>query len=1277
MTSNVKNNWINALKNASGLLDNVANKTLDDASRNNSIKPSASEKIEMQIYQDENGMSIEKKPKHSISATPPIATCTASSIVLGRSIHFSSDEEYKTASEFSEGGRRESIDWGSPLSPSNPFQITLSHTKESKICSNLRNTLHKHSFSSPPPLSRSSTNDDFVVIPTVKVEEELVANIEDELKMRLMTAEKKLSIMNEEAQKRDAKMTELFETLEKTEFELTMQRKENDEMNEKYSKELMENRESTKKIIGKLTEELVESRTKIDEIENQLQRGIEENDSLYKKIQSMKSNVPSLSTTSLITNKSCDRIRRMDSFSDLTCLNDVDPEELDKESLVSEYEEIKQRFEKVVNELKMMKRELREAYNSYDNLELVNNSLKHDFERKNNEYQLRNKMMAERIQDLTNKYAAAEKQVRLLKQKLMKMERKRTSSLKGKEALQIQKELEDKVTELEGRFEINLDVEMPSPNTYNTSLRVSPTRCETPEKRLTSRQRRKSLDSISSQPLQLLVRLNALEKRIENNSNFNPSCQSLDDLRIKNLGNIIASSRHMMEEIVQQLHLYNKSLRSRCTETLAIEQLLIECVKTLNECHSTGDAGGDEIQKQETGSVRQALLQLEAQLKAKLSELLKQRRVLRETNKLSHKRDMELLAERLAFESVCFGKLRDSLYRADQPNKFLEHQTKCEIVETTQLMASLKAKLCGKNSSIKTTGSLDVLSHVLARRLLLTASKLGQINEVSPALPQYSDSNFMDDLLRQQSELNLITKRYKINTIENLAYDLATETLNYISTNNAVQGAVQEAYRYAQETVNSELIQYEISHIMRKTANRYENSLAPSFGYTLTTQERISFEAFADAVQDSLKKEMESTIAQLTSCYEENLTKMKQGQWRLHLEQENKASEGRQLLIEFADICAQKALIDARISIIRGDSINANLLVEPINEIGNEKEKKSLYSLSAVQKWENLFIELSEDMDIDNTEEILAEADFNFMFKNFAFSCSVNKQEINDLSNVIIRLEEVLLQVHNKLYPNFNFNHIQNLNLDNIKNISTKLNEFFQTAEKILHCVDKELSSPCQDCDKIHETILELSHEHEEEIDNFKRKHSEMVLNLNKQIDEQSTLVKKLQQELCCLESMCLEKATHNNDLIQQINERDEKMDELTQNLFDKKDKLQEMERNYEYLYEQLNREQEINKKLENSIELMELENSDRIQQLQQFYQDQLKTEQTEKEQIGEGEEDLHQKYQMEIEQLRVNILFSLLTVHLTIIIHNIFSRISVKKDLVLLNLHISEKLPI
>lgn len=1262
----------------------------------------------MPSFQDENGISVEKKLKHSlVSPVTPIH---------GRPIHFSSDDEYKTASE---GGRRESIDWGSPLSPSNPIQITLSHAKENKIRSNLRNNLHKRSLSSPPTSRRSTIEsvDDFHVAIKEEHQQHIAANVENEMKARLMASEHKIALMHEEARERDTRITELLEQLELTERQLAMQQTENDETKKKLLAELMENHETAEKVIADLSDELDENRNKIADVENKLQRGIEENESLYRKIRTLESStVPSTSsasTTSLTQSTSkamSDRVRRMDSFSDLTCINDVDPDELDKESLVCEYQELKERFEKVVNELKMMKRELRESYSSYDNLDLAHTSLRQDFERKHNEHQLRTKMMAERIQDLTNKYSSAEKQVRVLKQKLMKSERKRTSSLKGKETLQLQRELEEKVVELEGKFDINPDVEMAS---ASGSLRASPSRCETPEKRLsiagtsggnsTAKLRRKSLDSISSQPMQLLVRLNALEKKLESSqrhissSNLSLSTVSSDSNAattandcLRYLENVIASSRAIVEEGMQQLHQFNISRASKSRHdhqsstatTVRVEQLLAESVKILSECQqptsstltaaalamataaaasATGTTAksstsmepphqhqhptGDEM-SQETSLVKASLLQLEAQLKAKLTDLLKQRRILRETNKLTQKKDLELLAERLAFESVCFGKLRDSLCRADiQLDKFVEHQTKCEITETTQLMAMLKAKLCGKAMPPQTGGSLDVLSQVLARRLLLTASKMSNsdMTTATTSLPPSStlvSTSFSEDLLRQQNELSLITKRYKINAIENLAYDLAAETLNYISANSSVQGAVQEAWRYAQESVNAELIQYEISHIMKKTAKRYENSMAPSFGYALTSQERISFEVFADAVQDALRKEMEITIAQLTQCYEDNLAKMKQGQWRIHLEQERKASEGRQLLIEFADIVAQKALVDARIAVLRGE-VTTTAAASSVDD-KDASPFSHHQSLAKMQQYENLFLELADDMDMGNADDILAEADFNFMFKNFVFTyAAVNKQEMNDLSNVIIKLEELLIQLHNRTStPDGCITQIQNLNLDNIKNISLKLNEFHEIVEKILYA--NKITASCQECEKMQETLIAFTTRHEEEVENVKRTHSEVIMSLNERIEEHLTLTKKLHGELSSMESVCVEKSTQCESLIIQLSETNEKcwqykqkVDELVEKLTDDKESLVEIKANYDRLCEQFKHELAANKELESRIDTIEQEHLQKIDKIHQYYQE--RHSQLSDQRSSYDEDELQLKYQNEIEQLRVS----------------------------------------
>ncbi|KAH8339629.1 hypothetical protein KR059_011698, partial [Drosophila kikkawai] len=65
------------------------------------------------------------------------------------------------------------------------------------------------------------------------------------------------------------------------------------------------------------------------------------------------------------------KIKRMDSLSDLTTISDIDPYCLQRDSLAEEYNELRSRFEKAVNEIRAMKRELKQSQNQYDALELA------------------------------------------------------------------------------------------------------------------------------------------------------------------------------------------------------------------------------------------------------------------------------------------------------------------------------------------------------------------------------------------------------------------------------------------------------------------------------------------------------------------------------------------------------------------------------------------------------------------------------------------------------------------------------------------------------------------------------------------------------------------------------------------------------------------------------------------------------------------------------------------------------------------------------------------
>ena len=157
-------------------------------------------------------------------------------------------------------------------------------------------------------------------------------------------------------------------------------------------------------------------------------------------------------------------------------------------------------------------------------------------------------------------------------------------------------------------------------------------------------------------------------------------------------------------------------------------------------------------------------------------------------------------------------------------------------------------------------------------------------------------------------------------------------------------------------------------------------------------------------------------------------------------------------------------------------------------------------------------------------------------------SLSATKQDMNDLSIAIIKLEEHLLLLHNKLNPDININQITNLNLDNMKNVSIKLNEFQNTMESILYAVDKIQTAPCNDCDKIHETLLELTNQHDDLMDNFKRKNSDLISSLNEQLDEQTRLIKQLE----CDKIDMMDKLNHEKNITRlQENEFEELSEKL------------------------------------------------------------------------------------------------------------------------------------
>uniref|UniRef100_A0A182J989 PH domain-containing protein n=1 Tax=Anopheles atroparvus TaxID=41427 RepID=A0A182J989_ANOAO len=1260
--------------------------------------------------------SSQPQPKSAVQS--PVTPLTPKSLL------FSSDEEYRTASE---GGRRDSVgDWGSPLSPSPPSTMPLSavlRTKDrlrtSSSSSSQAARMHKRSRSSPPASRRSTLDsvqlEEDTLINTVPESAEehhpagVVAGLEKELHLRLQAAEKELSLLREETHEREARMSELLTTLERTEQELTRKR-ELEENREKLMMQLQESRAAGQEIIDRITIELNKSRETTKDLEERLARGIEENESLYRKLRECGIASPSSSMGCLmVVQKRNGAMKRMDSFSDLTCLSEIDPAQLDKDMLADEYRELRARFEKAVSELKAMKRELKDAHGLYDDLEIAYATLQKVLDRQVEQHSAQSRMMADRIQDMTNKYTAAEKQVRLLKQKAIRSEKRRSLSLKGKESLSIQKELEEKVSELESKIDALESGGAIVPVVAKETVELAAPEVVQPTRRSSSaRLRRKSLDSasLSSQPMQLVLRLNNLEKRVDSVhavTDLAPFKRDLSECetastsssgttiaplgsscvstklpehlmdRLKSLEGVVVSVRELIDQSAQQFQNLRSSRSRRSVSPIAdkkdsfkfIERCLSEVSKLLREsCDNCiiPDGAGSTIVLPDSNPIKLALNQLETQLKNKLADLLKQRRMLRETNGLTQRKDMELLAERIAFESVCFGRLRHALERAENLQEFEERQTKVEVCETIQLMSMLKAKLSGK-CVVRPSSSVDVLASVLARKLMLSAGRTSTIRSLS--FPPIGTA-LLDDLLRQQHEVHLIAKRYKTTVMENLAYGLAAETLSYISSSNeTVQGAVQEAWRQAQEAVNAELVQSEIAHIMMRNAQRYENSLAPAFGYALSTQERITFETFADAVHEALRREMDAAVGQLTECYEETLEKMKRGQWRLHLEQERKPSEGRQLLAEFADIVAHKALIDARVQVLKGDYVPSKQKLQQCPKEPSER----VFSVAALKQYENLYTDLTADLEVANADDILAEADFNFMFKYFSSEHSLNKAEVKEVSAILNELERSVVALQATLRPENGGAVANAIDVDSLRSIHTRCVEIQQRIDSLITAA-KQLQTRSEQCAKLQDRLHQVTQEHERELATVRQQHEQKLTALQRKIDEQQQRIQVIDSERAEL----LEKLNNERNLLKQkekelhdlsvrltrveaaSNEKDKEIEDLldsydqecrkARSLKDRCDELAdscrktadeyaELEKERDYLFDQVRREQEHVKKLEKHLEMLETEHAQQVDNLHAAYREQQVANELDSQKDKDDEDSLRSRYQAEIEQLR------------------------------------------
>ncbi|XP_076755753.1 myosin phosphatase Rho interacting protein outspread isoform X2 [Xylocopa sonorina] len=1225
VTAGIRASWMSAIRRAANLPD--------PDSSNDSLT----------VCQDGQQDNTPQSPTASITDRERDSVVPSTS-VTPRSVLFSSDEEYRTASE---GGRRESGDWSevpvspplvrngdwssglkgsswsdsanhewSELPPSPPLTRTALSRVKARSRSSSRSRVYKRSRSSPPSSRRStldsvrsedlmmacyelgedeeqtnghmqsnsclsSANESPLIVELLEnqvsslLREQLDQNqthpstllviIErqeneiESLKSQLSTAradlasaEKELSRLRQqkaEASIREKQVEELLSTIQRTEQQRSKDLEDLEKMKKMYNrdKEVLECKvleteailRETSERCEMLTKELASSHRTVEHLQseiaslsNRLSQGIDENERLYSKVRELEEK-GGLSS-------SRERRRSFDSLSDLTNIElDLDFNSLDKERVVEEYDELRNRFEKAILEIRAMRKELREAHAIQDALELEIFAHKQDAASISETNQAQIQLMAARIQDLTNKLAASEKQVRTLKQKLTKAEtrdKRRSLSLKGRESFQISQEMEDKLLDLETKIcaiERGKGIGTPV-STGNSSKESSPNSKK--EKRREgksldrSRLRRKSLDSAtSSEPMKVLIRLSTLETKVANVTENMASDAEKDSSECSEVS--ASSTSEVSLEIIARLRklerVVSKSKRrlEKCLGSTQAEDKAEKCLREVNDIlDSCLECKKNQASAQVTESVGVVVSRLETILKDKLSELTKRRQTLEQNGQLDEREKMRLIAERVAFEFVVLRQIKRTIGRTFDRTAVLS-----ELVETSQLASSLTRKIHGtKPKTYQNTSYIQYLTRVLANKLVLVggaaATETATGREVSAAR-----SESLSFLLQKQREVNEVVRRYKETKLRQLAEALAAETLSMSehedgNKQHAVHSSkklledrrIREAWALAQETVSKELVQAEVSHVIMRCGQMYEQNVTSITDFCLNydNSESVTLESWTDAAQARLRQETELSTRELSDVYEECLRQLKKNKSAIV----EPKYESRQLLTDYADVIAHKALIDARIGLLQENT-------KPLTSFPGETFVSSL-----IRNDDVLSCLLAAD-DHEFQSNSILDAEYSYLYQQFSKECEdsifgssrASKDQMKNVGQSLAYLEEDLTELGKRVRARScesNESHAwpSKSTTITVTDWSSVCEKCSQLREQIRKLSDYMNNVACKQCEQLQDTIQRIQAKHNEELETLKRNQERDLMDIKGELDNQrQSLTSQYEQEAASL----------------------------------------------------------------------------------------------------------------------------------------------------------------
>ena len=383
-----------------------------------------------------------------------------------------------------------------------------------------------------------------------------------------------------------------------------------------------------------------------------------------------------------------------------------------------------------------------------------------------------------------------------------------------------------------------------------------------------------------------------------------------------------------LEQCVVELELVFHSGRIDGQSLISkIRRVQQELLHPESEASGASDEGQSQVEK------------IQELLRVRLSELKVKRDHVRSLGKLDSAAVSQIAAEKLALELAIAEQFSNlSAKREGQPEEQRRQESLRDAHWTVQKLGWLKRKLAGEKSvpALEQSTTFGTYCAALAERLSAIAAvsnitRSSGLMEEPLALSTSSSlpADVAHQLAEEEREMSILFAKYKEEKLQELACLLAHETLRMgdgpTSDNNQLveEVKVRQAWLEEQEVANKELVDSEVRQAMTRMAEVFAEDVAAeerlASALLLWPAQQLQYEQRCQVVEEVLRSEMEEAVLQLSNAYECNLKQMKA--WPTTGAQPP-APEGdlEAVLSEFAEVVAQKALIDGHVAVLQGES---------------------------------------------------------------------------------------------------------------------------------------------------------------------------------------------------------------------------------------------------------------------------------------------------------------------------------------------------------------------